>query len=153
MGTLLNALYGVPLPKKIRNDLVAIFFTGMEGSRIPIAVAHGEGFADFSQRGDAQAVQRAMRFVDHHGKPTEAYPANPNGSPDGLTAVTTADGRFTVLMPHPERVFRHAQMSWTAGPLAAPISAAINGNDIVAASVLSGCGWTIERPPAWAPAA
>ncbi|MBS0441212.1 MAG: phosphoribosylformylglycinamidine synthase [Proteobacteria bacterium] len=95
----------------------AIFFTGMEGSRIPIAVAHGEGFADFSQRGDAQAVQRAMRFVDHQGKPTEAYPANPNGSPDGLTAVTTADGRFTVLMPHPERVFRNVQMSWTSGEL------------------------------------
>ena len=95
----------------------SIFFTGMEGSRIPIAVAHGEGFADFSQRGDAQAVQRAMRFVDHHGKPTEAYPANPNGSPDGLTAVTTADGRFTVLMPHPERVFRNVQMSWTSGGL------------------------------------
>jgi phosphoribosylformylglycinamidine synthase len=95
----------------------SIFFTGMEGSRIPIAVAHGEGFADFSQRGDAKAVQRAMRFVDHHGKPTEAYPANPNGSPDGLTAVTTADGRFTVLMPHPERVFRNVQMSWTPGDL------------------------------------
>ncbi|WP_298832936.1 phosphoribosylformylglycinamidine synthase [uncultured Piscinibacter sp.] len=93
----------------------SIFFTGMEGSRIPIAVAHGEGFADFSQRGDARAVHRAMRFVDHAGAPTEAYPANPNGSPDGLTSVTTADGRFTVLMPHPERVFRNVQMSWTSG--------------------------------------
>ena len=62
-----------------------------------------------------QTVQRAMRFVDNHGKPTEAYPFNPNGSPDGLTAVTTADGRFTALMPHPERVFRNVQMSWTAG--------------------------------------
>jgi phosphoribosylformylglycinamidine synthase len=60
-----------------------------------------------------------MRFVDHHGHATEAYPFNPNGSPDGLTSVTTADGRFTVLMPHPERVFRHAQMSWTNGELAA----------------------------------
>ena len=56
-----------------------------------------------------------MRFVDNHGRPTEAYPFNPNGSPDGLTAVTTADGRFTALMPHPERVFRNVQMSWTAG--------------------------------------
>ncbi len=93
----------------------SIFFAGMEGSRIPIAVAHGEGLADFSQRGDAKAVQRAMRFVDHHGRATEAYPFNPNGSPDGLTSVTTADGRFTVLMPHPERVFRNVQMSWTAG--------------------------------------
>lgn len=96
-------------------DSPSIFFAGMAGSRIPIAVAHGEGFADFSQRGDARAVQRAMRFVDHHGRPTEAYPANPNGSPDGLTAVTTPDGRFTVLMPHPERVFRNVQMSWTSG--------------------------------------
>ncbi len=97
----------------------SLFFTDMAGSRIPIAVAHGEGFADFSQRGDAAAVHRAMRFVDSAGRPTEAYPANPNGSPDGLTAVTTADGRFTVLMPHPERVFRNLQMSWSSGdPLA-----------------------------------
>ena len=96
-------------------DSPSIFFTGMAGSRLPIAVAHGEGFADFSQRGDAKAVKRAMRFVDNRGQPTEAYPANPNGSPDGLTAVTTADGRFTALMPHPERVFRNALMSWTNG--------------------------------------
>jgi phosphoribosylformylglycinamidine synthase len=101
-------------------DSPSIFFAGMAGSRIPIAVAHGEGFADFSQRGDAKTVKRAMRFVDHSGQPTEAYPANPNGSPDGLTAVTTADGRFTALMPHPERVFRNVQMSWTSGHPAAP---------------------------------
>jgi phosphoribosylformylglycinamidine synthase len=87
---------------------------------LPIAVAHGEGFADFRQRGDAQAVHAAMRFVDHHGAATEAYPANPNGSPGGLTAVTTADGRFTALMPHPERVVRNLQMSWTNGDLSAP---------------------------------
>jgi phosphoribosylformylglycinamidine synthase len=93
----------------------SIFFTGMAGSRLPIAVAHGEGFADFSQRGDAKAVHRAMRFVDNSGAPTEAYPFNPNGSPDGLTSVTTPDGRFTVLMPHPERVFRNVLMSWTSG--------------------------------------
>jgi len=98
----------------------SIFFTGMAGSRIPIAVAHGEGYADFSQRGDAKSVRRALRFVDHHGQATEAYPANPNGSPEGLAAVTTASGRFTVLMPHPERVFRNIQMSWTAGELAEP---------------------------------
>ena len=93
----------------------SIFFQGMAGSRLPIAVAHGEGYADFSQRGNAAKVHRAMRFVDHAGRPTEAYPLNPNGSPDGLTSVTTADGRFTVLMPHPERVFRNVQMSWTSG--------------------------------------
>ena len=96
-------------------DSPSIFFKGMEGSRMPIAVAHGEGYADFSQRGDAKAVHRAMRFVDHAGAATEAYPFNPNGSPGGLTAVTTADGRYTVLMPHPERVFRNVQMSWTSG--------------------------------------
>jgi phosphoribosylformylglycinamidine synthase len=93
----------------------SLFFGGMAGSRLPIAVAHGEGFADFSQRGDAKRVLGAMRFVDGHGAPTEAYPANPNGSPAGLTAVTTADGRFTALMPHPERVVRHVQMSYAAG--------------------------------------
>ena len=97
----------------------SVFFTGMAGSRLPIAVAHGEGFADFSQRGDADQVQRAMRFVDHRGAATEAYPANPNGSAGGLTAVTTPDGRFTALMPHPERVLRQVQMSWTAGEVSA----------------------------------
>jgi phosphoribosylformylglycinamidine synthase len=101
-------------------DSPSLFFSGMAGSRMPIAVAHGEGFADFSQRGDAQAVRRAMRFVDNRGAPTEAYPFNPNGSPQGLTAVTTTDGRFTALMPHPERVFRNLQLSWTEGdPLGA----------------------------------
>ncbi len=101
-------------------DSPSIFFTGMAGSRIPIAVAHGEGYADFSRRGDAKAVRRAMRFVDNSGQPTEAYPANPNGSPDGLTAVTTSDGRFTALMPHPERVYRNVLMSWTSGDISAP---------------------------------
>ncbi len=101
-------------------DSPSAFFTGMAGSRLPIAVAHGEGFADFSQRGDADKVQRAMRFVDHRGAATEAYPANPNGSPGGLTAVTTADGRFTALMPHPERVFRNVQLSWSGGAIDAP---------------------------------
>jgi phosphoribosylformylglycinamidine synthase len=96
-------------------DSPSLFFAGMAGSRMPIAVAHGEGFADFSQRGDARAVRRAMRFVDHQGAATEAYPFNPNGSPGGLTAVTTPDGRFTALMPHPERVYRNVLMSWTSG--------------------------------------
>jgi phosphoribosylformylglycinamidine synthase len=98
----------------------SLFFTGMAGSRLPIAVAHGEGFADFSQRGDACTVHRALRFVDHHGQATETYPFNPNGSPQGLTAVTTADGRFTALMPHPERVQRNVQMSWSTGDISAP---------------------------------
>jgi len=94
-------------------DSPSVFFTGMAGARLPIAVAHGEGYANFSQRGRADLVLPAMRFVDHHGQATEAYPFNPNGSAGGLTAVTTADGRFTAMMPHPERVFRNVQMSWT----------------------------------------
>ncbi|MEY4440256.1 MAG: Phosphoribosylformylglycinamidine synthase [Pseudomonadota bacterium] len=91
----------------------SLFFAGMAGARLPIAVAHGEGFANFSQRGNAAKALPAMRFVDHHGAATEAYPFNPNGSAGGLTSVTTADGRFTAMMPHPERVFRNVQMSWT----------------------------------------
>ncbi|HEX4509192.1 MAG TPA: phosphoribosylformylglycinamidine synthase [Burkholderiaceae bacterium] len=95
----------------------SIFFAGMAGSRIPIAVAHGEGYADFSQRGDPARVLAALRYVDHHGRPTETYPFNPNGSPGGLTAVTTPDGRVTALMPHAERVLRNVQMSWNAGDI------------------------------------
>jgi phosphoribosylformylglycinamidine synthase len=93
----------------------SLFFKGMAGARLPIAVAHGEGFANFARRGNAAKAIAAMRFTDHLGVATEAYPANPNGSPGGLTAVTTADGRFTAMMPHPERVFRNVQMSWTVG--------------------------------------
>ncbi|WP_040157443.1 phosphoribosylformylglycinamidine synthase [Mobilicoccus massiliensis] len=98
-------------------DSPSIFFTGMAGSRVPIAVAHGEGYADFGARGDEASVAKALRFVDGHGAPATTYPLNPNGSPGGLTAVTTTDGRFTAMMPHPERVQRNVQMSWTTGPI------------------------------------
>ncbi|NIA00238.1 phosphoribosylformylglycinamidine synthase [Massilia sp. CCM 8734] len=93
-------------------DSPSIFFSGMAGTQAAIAIAHGEGFADFSQTGDIDAVVKAMRFVDNRGVATEAYPFNPNGSPQGLTSVTTADGRFSVLMPHAERVFRSVQQSY-----------------------------------------
>jgi phosphoribosylformylglycinamidine synthase len=92
----------------------SLFFTDLAGMRLPIAVAHGEGFANFKYRGNADKAIAAMRYVDNSGAATEAYPFNPNGSPGGLTAVTTADGRFTAMMPHPERVFRNVQMSWTS---------------------------------------
>jgi phosphoribosylformylglycinamidine synthase len=95
----------------------SLFLQGMAGSRLPIAVAHGEGFANFKHRGHAAQAIGAMRFVDNHGQATEQYPFNPNGSAGGLTAVTTADGRFTAMMPHPERVFRNVQMSWTSGDI------------------------------------
>jgi phosphoribosylformylglycinamidine synthase len=92
----------------------SLFFDGMEGSRIPVAMAHGEGFAEFRDAQQLAAAQPlvALRFVDHRGRPAESYPYNPNGSPQGITGLTTANGRFTILMPHPERVFRTAQMSW-----------------------------------------
>ncbi|MDR3065528.1 MAG: phosphoribosylformylglycinamidine synthase [Comamonas sp.] len=93
----------------------SLFLQGMAGSRLPIPVAHGEGYANFQFRGNAQQVVKAMRYVDNKGQATEQYPFNPNGSAGGLTAVTTADGRFTAMMPHPERVFRNVQMSWTSG--------------------------------------
>jgi phosphoribosylformylglycinamidine synthase len=90
----------------------SIFFQGMAGTQTPIAIAHGEGYADFSQTGNISEAIAALRFVDNRGAATEVYPFNPNGSPQGLTSVTTADGRFTVMMPHAERVFRTVQNSW-----------------------------------------
>jgi phosphoribosylformylglycinamidine synthase len=92
----------------------SLFFAGMEGSRIPVATAHGEGYAEFHDAAQLAAAQPlvALRFVDHRGAPTEVYPYNCNGSPQGITGLTTADGRYTILMPHPERVHRSAQMSW-----------------------------------------
>ncbi len=91
----------------------SILLSGMAGTRAPIAVSHGEGFANFTRQGAADKALGAMYYVDNHGKRTEDYPANPNGSPGGLAGVTTADGRFTVLMPHPERSVRNVQMSWS----------------------------------------
>jgi len=94
----------------------SVLLRGMAGSRLPIAVAHGEGRAEFAGPEGRRVLEQrglvAMRFVDHHGRPTEHYPENPNGSPGGITAVTTPDGRVTILMPHPERVFRAVQHSW-----------------------------------------
>ena len=93
-------------------DSPSILFAGMAGSRIPVVVAHGEGQARFDAPEHARQAQVALRFVDGHGQPTEAYPANPNGSPAGITGLTSRDGRATLMMPHPERVFRSLQMSW-----------------------------------------
>ena len=94
----------------------SIFFTGMEGSVLPIAVAHGEGRAEFeSAEGASALAQRELvcaRFVDHHGRVSERYPFNPNGSPQGITALTVPNGRVTVMMPHPERVLRALNHSW-----------------------------------------
>ena len=90
----------------------SLFFAGMAGSRVPIANAHGEGRAVFDTAEQRAGAVVAMRYVDSHGRPTEAYPYNPNGSAGGVTGVTTVDGRFTIVMPHPERVFRTVQMSW-----------------------------------------
>jgi phosphoribosylformylglycinamidine synthase len=97
------------------SDSPSLFFRGMAGSRIPIANAHGEGRAELDVE-QLAAIEKAnlvaARFVDGNGNIATKYPANPNGSPGGIAALTTADGRFTIIMPHPERVFRTAQMSW-----------------------------------------
>ncbi len=92
----------------------SILFDGMEGSRMPIVVSHGEGYADFGSAAKLKAAQSlvSLRYVDHTRKPTEIYPLNPNGSPQGITGLTTPDGRFSIMMPHPERVFRAVQNSW-----------------------------------------
>ena len=93
-------------------DSPSVFFQGMAGSRIPVVVAHGEGRAAFATTEDADAALACMRYVEADGSPTERFPLNPNGSPGGRTGFTSADGRATILMPHPERVFRSVQMSW-----------------------------------------
>lgn len=90
-------------------DSPSLFLDGMAGSRMPVVVSHGEGRAE--SRGGGQAVA-TLRYVDKYGRPAATYPANPNGSPGGLTGFTTGDGRFTIMMPHPERVFRSVQLSW-----------------------------------------
>ncbi len=90
----------------------SIFLRGMEGSRLPVVTAHGEGRAAFDPASSAGRVLVAARYVDNRGEPTMTYPLNPNGSPGGIAAVTSTDGRFTILMPHPERVFRSVQLSW-----------------------------------------
>ncbi|MAF18330.1 MAG: phosphoribosylformylglycinamidine synthase [Oceanospirillaceae bacterium] len=94
----------------------SIFLQGMAGSHMPIAIAHGEGHAEFASTADLNACtqggQVALRYVDNYGQPTEAYPANPNGSVEGITGLTAANGRVTIMMPHPERVYRSLQNSW-----------------------------------------
>jgi phosphoribosylformylglycinamidine synthase len=94
----------------------SVFLAGMAGSRMPIAVAHGEGHAEFASAEDLAEVkssaQVALRYVDNRGQVTEQYPANPNGSVEGITGLTAANGRVTIMMPHPERVFRAIQNSW-----------------------------------------
>ncbi|MEB4591152.1 phosphoribosylformylglycinamidine synthase [Candidatus Thiothrix sp. Deng01] len=94
----------------------SLFLQGMEGSRLPIAVAHGEGRAVFDVGVNPADVLAeglvGLRYIGNSGEATEHYPENPNGSPLGITGVTTADGRFTIMMPHPERLFRAVQHSW-----------------------------------------
>jgi phosphoribosylformylglycinamidine synthase len=89
----------------------SLFLRGMEGSRIPVAVAHGEGRADFGNPADQASALVALRYLDGDQAATR-YPANPNGSPDAIAGLTSSDGRATILMPHPERTLRVANYSW-----------------------------------------
>ncbi|ENM5916781.1 phosphoribosylformylglycinamidine synthase [Vibrio mimicus] len=94
----------------------SLFFSEMAGSRMPIAVSHGEGRVEVRNTEHLTAIEQsgtvAIRFVDNFGQPTQAYPSNPNGSPNAITGLTTQDGRVTIMMPHPERVFRTVANSW-----------------------------------------
>jgi phosphoribosylformylglycinamidine synthase len=92
----------------------SILLDGMAGSRIPIAVAHGEGRAEFNDPAQLDAIQRqvVLRYIENNGEVASRYPANPNGSPQGITGLTSQDGRATIMMPHPERVVRAVQNSW-----------------------------------------
>ena len=94
----------------------SVLLKDMAGSRLPIAVAHGEGRVEFSEDQDLATAraqnQLCLRYVDNNGAPADRYPLNPNGSPEGLTSLSSADGRATIMMPHPERVFRNVQLSW-----------------------------------------
>ncbi|WP_019399542.1 phosphoribosylformylglycinamidine synthase [Pseudoxanthomonas sp. GW2] len=93
----------------------SVLLRGMAGSRIPVAVAHGEGRAEFDSAVDQAAARVALRYVDGDGNIATTYPLNPNGSPDGITGLTSEDGRATILMPHPERVARTVNLSWHPG--------------------------------------
>ena len=94
----------------------SVLFAGMQGSKLPIVVSHGEGRAEFKDQAHLEALEKsgqiAVRYIDHNGAVTEQYPLNPNGSPNGITSVTNDDGRFTILMPHPERVMRTVSNSY-----------------------------------------
>ncbi|HEX8988830.1 MAG TPA: phosphoribosylformylglycinamidine synthase [Rhodocyclaceae bacterium] len=93
-------------------DSPSIFLKGMVGSKLPIVVSHGEGRAVFAEESAQGRAIVALRYVDNRGAVATRYPSNPNGSPAGIAGLTTPDGRFTIMMPHPERIFRTAQMSW-----------------------------------------
>ena len=93
-------------------DSPSVLLAGMAGSRIPVVVAHGEGRAQFDTQADRASARVAVRYVDGTGRVATTYPANPNGSPDAIAGLTSADGRATLMMPHPERVFRSVQLSW-----------------------------------------
>ena len=95
---------------KVADNTNSILLQDMQGSSMPVVVAHGEGRAEFA--GDINSSHLALSYVDYNGQKTETYPANPNGSPQGITGLTNADGRVTIMMPHPERIFRTATNSW-----------------------------------------
>ncbi|KXX65665.1 phosphoribosylformylglycinamidine synthase [Marichromatium gracile] len=99
---------------EVAADTRSVLLAGMAGSRMPVAVAHGEGRAEFRDEAHLAAARAAVavRYVENDGHVAEQYPANPNGSPEGIAGLTTDDGRVTIMMPHPERVFRTVQHSW-----------------------------------------
>ena len=96
---------------KVAQNTNSILLQGMQGSSMPVVVAHGEGRAEFKDN-KVDSSTLALSYVDHFGQATQTYPANPNGSPEGIAGLTSNDGRVTIMMPHPERIFRSATNSW-----------------------------------------
>ena len=94
------------------NHSPSILFKNMHGSQLPIIVAHGEGYAEFETEFASQQTHKTMQYIDNIGNITQAYPFNPNGSPNGIAALCNSDGRFNIMMPHPERLMRTINMSW-----------------------------------------
>jgi len=95
---------------KIAEDSNSVLLSGMQGSSLPVVLAHGEGRAEYAENAIVQNI--VLSYVDYHANPTESYPANPNGSPQGIAGLSSDDGRVTIMMPHPERMFRSATSSW-----------------------------------------
>ncbi|MBS3896187.1 phosphoribosylformylglycinamidine synthase [Silanimonas sp.] len=104
--------YEARVAQVLIEDSPSLLLAGMAGSRLPIVVSHGEGRALFAEDAHRELAAVAMRYVDAEGQATQAYPANPNGSPEGIAGLSSRDGRATLMMPHPERVFRTVQLSW-----------------------------------------
>ena len=127
----------------------SIFFRGMEGSLLPVASAHGEGRAAFGNGSGIDDELVAVRYVDGNGQPTEHYPMNPNGSPNGVTGICNADGRVSIMMPHPERTLRTVNFSWAPPGWGAPRMTVQDAMLLQSMMMSGGGGAPVRRDNIW----